>query len=83
LVKDTPEPPNNNTIVQLWEWIARSLHSGDVNGSRAALSSSYLESSIKVALALTNQIIQAEQLGSYGISNKLNALPVSGDIDWA
>jgi predicted ATPase len=66
------------------EWIKCALQCvGENNGGRAAVSSAYLESSIKVANYLTVQIIQAEKLAAYGISDRIDVLPVGPNVDWA
>jgi energy-coupling factor transporter ATP-binding protein EcfA2 len=66
------------------EWIKCALQCvGENNVGRAAVSPAYLESSIKVANYLTGQIIQAEKLAAYGISDKIDVLPVGPNVDWA
>jgi hypothetical protein len=58
---------------------------GKVSGQQSALSSAeYLESAIKIAVSLTEQIDLAETLDlQYGISDRLDVLPISAAHDWA
>jgi hypothetical protein len=78
------EAGNNLKSILLRQWIKHSLQFiGDKNGNRATLSSDYLESSIRVAISLADQIILAEELGSFGISEKFDVLPTGSCVDWA
>jgi hypothetical protein len=46
-------------------------------------SPAYLQASLKIAKCLTEQIIQAEKLErQYGLSQKLDLLPVNKGHDW-
>ena len=76
--------PTNPKTFSLRQWIKHALHMiGDKNGTRAALSSSYLECCIRIAIPLTEQIIKAEKLASYGITDKLDLLPINSKCNWA
>jgi hypothetical protein len=82
----TAAEAGNNFLksILLRQWIKHSLQFiGDKDGSRAALSSDYLESSIKVAISLADQVILAEELGSFGISEKFDVLYTGSCVDWA
>jgi hypothetical protein len=87
-------PPANQPAVtlkksnalSLRQWIKRAiLLIEKTSGTRRSLSSpNYLESAIKIAISLTEQINQAEKLYSqYGIYDTLDALSISAAHDWA
>lgn len=66
-------------IVSLRPWIKRAIKStAVVDGGRAATSQAYLESALKIARTLTDEVIQAEELFN---STKLDFL--STCQDWA
>jgi hypothetical protein len=79
----TPKDPN---VLSLREWIEQAIQFvGKASGLQSALSSpEYLESAIKIAISLTEQIDLAETLElQYGISEGLEVLPISAARDWA
>ena len=91
-----PSPQSKMSSKQnlsLRQWIQQTLHTiGNQNSSdttcpatdtRPATSPLYLECCIKIAIPLTQQIIQAEKLARYGINDKLAMLPIQNHVDWA
>eukprot|EP00956_Cyclotella_meneghiniana_P020271 scaffold35496_cov60-Cyclotella_meneghiniana.AAC.2 len=87
LIIQSPAESSNKkrdmVTISLRYWIKQALYSiGNVNGRSAVTSQAYLESALKVAKSLTDQIIQAEELfHEYGISTKLDSLTINDD--WA
>ena len=81
---DVKPGPTSPKIFSLRRWIKHTLRMiGENNSTRAALSSVYLECCINIALFLTEQIVKAEKLASYGISDNLDPLPINSNCDWA
>jgi hypothetical protein len=86
-------PPANQraaspNVLSLRQWIKQAIQFVEnvhVCGQQSALSSAeYLESAIKIAISLSEQISLAETLDlQYGISDKLDVLPISAAYDWA
>ena len=76
---------DRSTAVSMKYWIEQAVNSiGVVNGKSAATSSAYLESSLKIARSLVDQVIQAEELYiKHGNSTKLDSLPISAGQHWA
>ena len=87
LIIQSPAESSNKkrdmVTISLRYWIKQALYSiGNANGRSALTSQAYLESALKVAKSLTDQIIQAEELfHEYGISTKLESLTINDD--WA
>jgi hypothetical protein len=71
--------PKSATL-SLREWIKQTS-----NSNNATISSpSYLQAALKITQELANQIIKAEKLErQYGISQKLDGIPISRGRDWA
>lgn len=68
----------------LRQWIKQAMQATKGEGIRVGtVSIPYLELSLKVALSLTKQIIEAEELARDGITKKLDALPIGRNADWA
>lgn len=65
-------------------WIKQVLQYIGTSKSAAIASPTYVDSAIRIAKFLAMQISQAENLEQkYGISSKLDQLPISADSDWA
>ena len=71
--------PRASTTVLLRPWIKQALNSiGSGNGRRAATSQAYLESALKIAKALTDQIVQADELFDRdGNSRNMDSLSIT------
>ena len=66
-------------IIPLKQWIKHALRC--VGGKSA--SPAYLESAIRIAISLTDQLIQAEKMARYGITEKLEQLSIASADRWA
>ena len=74
-----PQPimPSKQTL-SLRKWIQHTSHS---IGEK--ISTLYMECCLKIAISLTEQILQAEKLASCGIQDNLALLPIRNNVDWA
>ncbi|KAL3794413.1 hypothetical protein HJC23_012950 [Cyclotella cryptica] len=71
-----------NNRIPLRQWIKGALNaSGRDLGAGA--SSSYIASSMKIAIHLAKQISQAEELARFGLFRGLDVLPIGAGVDWA
>ncbi|KAL3805300.1 hypothetical protein HJC23_009007 [Cyclotella cryptica] len=71
--------------VPLRQWIkgaSRSVRSGNTGAAEVA-SSEYISASLKIAVALAEQISRAEKLGDLGVYRDLELLPSRAVSDWA
>ncbi|KAL3778030.1 hypothetical protein ACHAWO_008753 [Cyclotella atomus] len=85
-VSDGPESQKSShsktSILSLRRWIERAT--GKHEYMNTVISSpAYIASAIKIAIDLTTQIIDAEDLYKSGVRDKLDMLPVSAAHDWA
>ncbi|KAL3794232.1 hypothetical protein ACHAWO_006476 [Cyclotella atomus] len=73
---------SNTSILPLRQWIERAT--GKHKYTSTAISSpAYITSVIKIAIYLTTQIIDAEDLYDSGVHDKLDMLQLSAARDWA
>jgi hypothetical protein len=73
---------SQTSILSLRQWIERSTGEDEFK-STAISSPAYITSAIKIAIDLTTQIIDAEDLYESGVHDKLDMLPLSAAHDWA
>jgi hypothetical protein len=84
-MRNPPVTAQSPKDIAMKKWTKHALtFIGTINGKSAATSPPYLQAALKIAKCLTEQIIQAEKLErQYGISHKLDVLPISKGHDWA
>lgn len=73
--------PKASKAAPLQNWIRHVV--GCLGGRGAVSSPAYLRAALKIAVALTEQISQAEKLASHGVSDGLNFLSPSSAGGWA